>query len=166
MEPTVEGILEHFGVKGMKWGVRRSPEQLGHPQDVKIKAKGSRLIATGGKGQPPSEDAVNAIKSLQKARASSVHALTDQELKHLNSRLQMERNFASLAAIPKNPAREFVVGILKDEGNKLLRGQKGPIVQQVEKLMGTRSARMHGKATVGTGPLKLGAAKIIKPGTK
>jgi hypothetical protein len=24
------GVLVHYGVKGMKWGVRRTPEQLGH----------------------------------------------------------------------------------------------------------------------------------------
>lgn len=27
--------LEHFGVKGMKWGVRRTPEQLGYKKSAK-----------------------------------------------------------------------------------------------------------------------------------
>lgn len=25
--------LEHFGIKGMKWGVRRTPAQLGHRKE-------------------------------------------------------------------------------------------------------------------------------------
>jgi hypothetical protein len=29
-EQFLGGVLCHYGVKGMKWGVRRSPEQLGH----------------------------------------------------------------------------------------------------------------------------------------
>lgn len=28
-----EEELEHFGIKGMKWGVRRTPEQLGHKRE-------------------------------------------------------------------------------------------------------------------------------------
>jgi hypothetical protein len=30
MEVTEEAYVEHFGVKGMRWGVRRSAEELGH----------------------------------------------------------------------------------------------------------------------------------------
>lgn len=29
-ENYLGGVLIHYGVKGMKWGVRRTPEQLGH----------------------------------------------------------------------------------------------------------------------------------------
>lgn len=30
-KPPPHEFLMHYGVKGMKWGVRRTPEQLGHP---------------------------------------------------------------------------------------------------------------------------------------
>lgn len=33
--------IYHYGVKGMKWGVRRTPEQLGHTK--KSIAKKSRI---------------------------------------------------------------------------------------------------------------------------
>lgn len=29
--------LEHFGIKGMKWGIRRTPDQLGHRSERKQK---------------------------------------------------------------------------------------------------------------------------------
>lgn len=29
-ESYLGGVLIHHGVKGMRWGVRRTPEQLGH----------------------------------------------------------------------------------------------------------------------------------------
>lgn len=32
---TYSSELFHYGIKGMKWGVRRTPEQLGHRKGVR-----------------------------------------------------------------------------------------------------------------------------------
>lgn len=32
-------ILCHYGILGMKWGVRRTPEQLGHARTIKAGTK-------------------------------------------------------------------------------------------------------------------------------
>lgn len=45
-----ECSLKHYGVKGMRWGVRRTPEQLGHR---KI-SKGTRIYKTGDHTAPHS----------------------------------------------------------------------------------------------------------------
>lgn len=34
--------IEHYGVKGMKWGVRRTPEQLGHYREKALKKSNKR----------------------------------------------------------------------------------------------------------------------------
>ena len=38
--------LCHYGVKGMKWGVRRTPEQLGHASKKVDKSRKSTIIKT------------------------------------------------------------------------------------------------------------------------
>lgn len=37
--------LEHFGIKGMKWGVRRTPEELGHRREEKLERYKTRETA-------------------------------------------------------------------------------------------------------------------------
>lgn len=37
MRIAEEEYLEHYGILGMKWGVRRTPEQLGHREATRIK---------------------------------------------------------------------------------------------------------------------------------
>ena len=38
--------LYHYGVKGMKWGVRRTPEQLGHIKKGVAKSQKSSIMKT------------------------------------------------------------------------------------------------------------------------
>lgn len=39
MRILYENYLEHYGVLGMKWGIRRTPEQLGHKRVKKVNAR-------------------------------------------------------------------------------------------------------------------------------
>lgn len=89
----VSEILEHHGVKGMKWGVRKS----------KIPKQG------------PSGDAKDAHGAFVKAKVSGVQALSNKELQNLNNRLQMEKKYSELAHVPNVLERglKTVTGLLK-----------------------------------------------------
>lgn len=41
-ENRVDEFLEHHGIKGQRWGIRRTPEQLGHKVD-RLKKKTAKL---------------------------------------------------------------------------------------------------------------------------
>jgi hypothetical protein len=74
--------VEHSGIKGMKWGVRRSRKEL-----AKLR-------------QAPSGDAREAHKALVKSKISGVEALSNKELQNLNNRLNLEQNYAKLSYQP------------------------------------------------------------------
>lgn len=73
--------IYHHGILGMKWGVRRTPEQLGHK-----KSKSSKKTTNW------SDDA----KNVSELRKKNVHELSNTELKQLNERLNLEKNYRSL----------------------------------------------------------------------
>lgn len=75
----VESFIEHHGVKGQKWGIRRR-----------------RKIAKVG----PSKDSKRTTTSLKKGKRSGVGALTNKELKDLTNRMELERKFHQ--GLPKN----------------------------------------------------------------
>lgn len=110
--------LRHYGVKGMKWGVRNTDRSS--TVDVFQKRPGKRLDATGGHGLPASEDAKRAAVSKQKAKVSSVDALADNELKGLVNRMNLEQNYTRLSATEAQQrmslGRRFTQGFLSDAG--------------------------------------------------
>jgi hypothetical protein len=76
-------VLEHHGVKGQKWGVRnfRRRPQFG-----------------------PSKDAKRTMASLKKGQNSGVRALTNQELKTLTQRMDLERKYKQ--GLPPSPVEK------------------------------------------------------------
>lgn len=75
----VGDFLEHVGVKGMRWGVRRA-----------------RSARSKGKASPrPSDEGKAAAKILDKQKRFGTSALTNHELRVLNARAKLEKEFNS-----------------------------------------------------------------------
>ena len=70
--------LYHYGILGMKWGVRRTPEQL-------ARARGKKMS---------SEEVSDDYKKAHSKK--SVKSMSDKELRERLNRLQMEEQYSRL----------------------------------------------------------------------
>lgn len=118
-EEFVDGLM-HYGVKGMKWGVTKKDRS----REVTVSQEpGKRVKTTGGYGKAASADAKAAAKTKQVAKASSVDALTNKQLKQLNERMNLEQNFSKLAAndaqLRKSAGRKKVEELLGIQGKNI-----------------------------------------------
>ena len=78
--------LYHWGIKGMKWGVRRYQNK-----DGSLTPAGKKRYS---QSSTPSEDYVRAHTK------KPVSQMSDQELRTVNNRLQMENQYRQLTASP------------------------------------------------------------------
>lgn len=63
-KPPLSAFLIHYGVKGMKWGVRRTPEELGHNPKWKVEKTekaGIIKVTFSGHISTPKRAAPNSI---------------------------------------------------------------------------------------------------------
>lgn len=143
-----EATLSHYGVPGMKWGKRKNRAPAAEtPVQVKT-VPGKRVEAKGGHGQPAHPDAIERAAARQKARASTVDALSTPELKRLVERMNLEANYAKLAVEQPTrlaKGRKFALKLLSDEGQQLLRGKQGPVVSTVTNLVDAGYTGKHRK---------------------
>lgn len=105
---AVEEVLEHYGVRGMHWGIRNNRKGSSGPQapEAKVNPQTGQADLSrirGGKGFGPSDDAKAAARSLTIAKGSGTKALSNHELQALNTRLQMEK--AYVKNVPKKEGR-------------------------------------------------------------
>lgn len=115
--------LEHYGILGMKWGVRRTPEELGHKPGVGKNKSGERK----------KEDSSSKKFNLPK-KASQ---MTDDELRSQVNRLNMEEQYRNLMARKKDamtsPARKAFVRALDSLRDKTLDFLVNKIVSRFNK---------------------------------
>lgn len=132
--------LWHYGVPGMKWGVRRAERPTG-PITATVKTTSRKGIkTTGGQNQPAANDALTAAKTRQKARASGVHSLSNEELEALNKRLNLEQNYSKLVAGRSNPAIKFAAQFVSTIGKQQLSKVGNDLAsQQIADLLNKRS---------------------------
>lgn len=114
------GIV-HYGVRGMHWGVRRSreapsavaPSARSHvPHGNKRKTK---VKVEGGENHPAHEDAIKVAEARTKLKKSGVAALSNKELKDVQTRLNLE---AQVAQLSTTKGRQFVMRNLEQQGQQ------------------------------------------------
>ena len=112
---TIDEVLEHYGVRGMHWGVRKkassTPSSSG-PEPVVVKTKGGSIKTSGGAGHPVSEDARKAAEGRRKAKESGPNSLSNQEMKAVVERMNLEQQFSKLNPKQKKFGHEVVNTIL------------------------------------------------------
>lgn len=126
--------LEHHGVIGMKWGVRRTPEQLGHKPSGSRKKKqtigsaikkagssvanASKSVVEAGKKKVEERKGKKSVKMETKSQTSKlggVSNMSDEELRRAVQRLSLEKQYQQLTPQRKT-GKEKVMKFLKTSG--------------------------------------------------
>jgi hypothetical protein len=112
-------FIEHYGTKGMKWGVHKerttpvavAPTATSHVPAGKFRK--TKVQTSGGENHPAHEDAVKVARAQAKLKKSGTAALSNQELRDLQERLNLERNVIQLASAHSRigKGRKFVKGL-------------------------------------------------------
>lgn len=100
--------LIHYGVKGMKWGVRKARQTSSGKRRGKTNAQRIYEHVTGKDKKNPKP--VNKTASQPAKRRIS--DMSDEELRAVINRMQMERTYAQLTSKEVSKGRKFVNEVL------------------------------------------------------
>ena len=94
--------LEHHGVKGMRWGHRKTPVRSSRQTSSSTKTSSNR----SSKKTP--------------SKKSRIKSMSDSEIQSRIKRLEMEKRLSTLSNEDRNPGMNFVKNALKDSGKQVL----------------------------------------------
>lgn len=134
-----ENVLQHYGVLGMKWGVRRTPAQLARARKERSGnsessgAKKTTKTATKGKSSPSSSNSKKKLSDM-----------SDDELKNEIGRLQLEKTYRDLMKSNYPPkktltdrgkeiATDIITNSVKNVGTQLVTYAMGTAVNKALK---------------------------------
>lgn len=99
--------LYHYGVKGMKWGVRRYQNKDG-------------TLTAAGKKRKRSSTADERKRAAMRRDSKNRRLLSDEDLKKKIDRIKLEKQLRELTAEELNPGRTAVAKVLSGSGKKAL----------------------------------------------
>lgn len=83
--------LYHWGIKGMKWGVRRYQNS-----DGSLTAAGRKRYSDNDSGDSGNTQSKSSSSSSQSSKPKSISEMSDAELKAAVARLQLEKQYKDL----------------------------------------------------------------------
>lgn len=116
--------LMHYGVPGMKWGVRRTPAQLGRKN-----TSSSKSLFEKKKPKPKPKAKSESSKKETAPKPKSVKEMSDEELSTAISRLQLEQKYKELSpqkvstgkAVTKRILNNIIVPAAEDVGRQMVK---------------------------------------------
>lgn len=93
----LDSVLAHYGIKGMRWGVRR---------------------ANPSGGPSRSEDSASAKETKAKIKAGGLKSLSNDELKTYLERMDLEKRYKKANPGPKDEAAKFIKDTLQQIGKE------------------------------------------------
>lgn len=101
-------VLEHFGIKGMRWGKRKSRPT--GPGTGHHRASPPKVV------RKPDED---DSQEKPKKPPTRPHEMDDTQLRAAINRIQMEKQYAQLTAKEKSIGRKFAEEVLIGAGKQV-----------------------------------------------
>lgn len=143
VDPQVgKDFIEHFGTRGMKWGVRRSRAERaadsGGSDKIPAKTGPKKVVGKTSTGKPASE-------------------LSDVRLQKAIARLNMEQNYAKLTAPPPTRTQK----LLKATGKFASDVAKQVAAQEIKSVINNPQASKVGKLLDARGKAKIPKAPAV-----
>ena len=117
-----DDYLAHYGVLGMKWGVRRTAAQLGnHVRTKRTQVKRKQSLAKARATREKNRKAAAKRQKLLDKGLLSPKKMTDAELKAKIDRLNLEKEFKkSMTDARGDGGKKYVTDILKKIGENTM----------------------------------------------